>query len=205
MTPTKPWNSVMSAPSVDLYFNFRSPYCYLISHSIFERLANYKTQLHFYPLGGWDGRSPPERAKVKVPLTRQDVKRWCKRLGVPFNPPPITTDPTPAALVSIAAGECGQLEPYVKQVMWQEWAEGQDIGQTEVLSKVAVSAGLEEGVVEHALTSAQYKLQLQENWARASDAGVIGVPTFVVGEEIFWGNDRMDFVEEYLEELGLKA
>ena len=42
------------------------------------------------------------------------------------------------------------------------------------------------------------------NWAEALSLGVIGVPSFVVGDQIFWGNDRVDFLEDYLMELGLK-
>ena len=100
---------MMSAPSLKIFFNFRSPYCYLLSRSLFEELANLTVKIEWYSLAGWDGRSPPERAKVKVPLTRQDVSRWCRRLNIPFNAPPITTDPTPAALLSFAAEEHGCL------------------------------------------------------------------------------------------------
>lgn len=120
----------MTSVDVRVFFNFRSPYCYLVSLSLFERLQAYEVAVTWRCLGGWHGRSPPERAKVKVPLTRQDVGRWCKRLNVPFDPPPVTTDPTPAALISFAAERAGLLENYVKAVMWREWAEGQDYRQS---------------------------------------------------------------------------
>lgn len=192
----------MSKPVVKIFFNFRSPYCYLVSHSLFPRLDAYDIEIAWRSLGGWDGRSPPERAKVKIPLTRQDVSRWCRRLDVPFNPPPMTTDPTPAALLAFAAEGAGLLTPYVEAVMWAEWAEGQDIGQAAVLAAVAQKIGLDSGAVDKALNSNEYRLRLQDNWAEAIELGVIGVPTFVVGEEIFWGNDRLDFLLEHLHELG---
>lgn len=194
----------MQRTAVRVFFNFRSPYCYLASQSMFERIAAFDVDLDWYSLGGWDGRSPPERAKGKVPLTRQDVARWCRRLALPFNPPPITTDPTPAALLSLAAREAGCLTAYVKAVMWAEWAEGQDIGQRAVLDAVAAGVGLDAATVDAALVSTAYAAQLADNWATASQLGVIGVPTFVVGEDIFWGNDRMDFLEEHLSALGLR-
>lgn len=194
----------MATHPLKIFFNFRSPYCYLVSRSLFERLGQYDIDVEWRSLAGWDGRSAPERAKVKVPLTRQDVRRWCKRLSIPFNPPPITTDPTPAAMVSFAAEEAGVLPAYVKQVMWAEWAEGLDIGQTEVLHQVGEQCGLDTGQVDTALSSAANTASLGANWDEAQSLGVIGVPSFVVGEEIFWGNDRLDFVEEFLEELGLK-
>ncbi len=193
----------MNRTVVRVFFNFRSPYCYLASRSMFERLGAFDIELAWYSLGGWDGRSPPERAKVKVPLTRQDVARWCRRLAIPFNPPPITTDPTPAALVSFAAERAGRLADYVKAVMWAEWAEGEDIGQRTVLTRIAGSIDLTPVDVAAALSSSEYATRLADNWTYAGSLGVIGVPTFIVGEEIFWGNDRLDFLEDHLTAAGL--
>ena len=192
----------MSRTAVRIFFNFRSPYCYLASHRLFARLAAFDVDILWRSLGGWDGRSPPERAKVKAPLTRQDVARWCRRMQVPFNPPPIATDPTPAALVAFAAEEAGLLGPYVERVMWREWAEGQDIGRTEVLHAVAIEIGLPVSAARGALEDFRLLARLQENWQEAQSLGVIGVPSFVVGDQIFWGNDRVEFLEEHLEELG---
>ena len=194
----------MSHTLVRIFFNFRSPYCYLASHRLFARLAAFEVDIAWRSLGGWDGRSPPERAKVKVPLTRQDVARWCRRMQLPFNPPPISTDPTPAALVAFAAEDAGLLAHYVQSVMWREWAQGQDIGQIEVLESVATDIGLAHIAVRGALDDFTLLARLQENWREAESLGVIGVPSFVVEDQIFWGNDRVDFLEEHLTELGLR-
>jgi 2-hydroxychromene-2-carboxylate isomerase len=194
----------MAGTPLKVFFNFRSPYCYLVARSLFERLRVYDVDVQWRSLGGWDGRSAPDRAKVKVPLTRQDVARWCKRLDIPFTPPPVTTDPTPAALVAFAAEDAGKLEDYVVKVTWAEWAEGQDIGQVEVLEHVAADIGLDKDRVKSALASTANQKKLEANWAEAQSLGVIGVPSFVVGDQVFWGNDRVDFLEEHLEELGLK-
>ncbi len=87
----------MSEPiDVKVFFNFRSPYCYLASKTMFEIFDKYNTNLLWRPVGGWDLRSPPDRAKKKVPLTRQDVARFAKKMGIPLNPPPMETEPTPA-------------------------------------------------------------------------------------------------------------
>ena len=193
----------MTRTAVRIFFNFRSPYCYLASHSLFPRLAAFDVDILWRSLGGWDGRSAPDRAKLKVPLTRQDVARWCRRMQLPFNPPPISTDPTPAALVAFAAEDAGLLPHYVQAVMWREWAEGQDIGQTEVLEGVASDIGLPVTAAHGALDDFTLLARLQENWREAESLGVIGVPSFVVGDQIFWGNDRVDFLEEHLTELTL--
>lgn len=188
---------------VRLFFNFRSPYCYLASKRLFRLFDDYHANLVWRPLGGWSGRSSPERAKVKVPLTRQDIRRFARKLGIPVNPPPITTDPTLAGRGSLLAEERGRLRAWVVEVMRKEWAFGQDIGQRDVLLEVARDIGLDPGELDAALDDPARQQRLDANWEEAQRLGVIGVPTWVVGEEIFWGNDRLEFVEDHLKELAL--
>lgn len=187
---------------VKLFFNFRSPYCYLASKSLFDILEKRAATLVWRPLGGWDGRSPPDRAKVKVPLTRQDVARWAKRMKIPYLPPPSTTDPTLAGLASLLAEERNVLRAYTQAVMHAEWGEGKDIGDRAILLAVATSVGLSERELTAAWEDPKKHDALAANWREAQALGVIGVPTFVVGEQIFWGNDRLDFLDEHLAGLG---
>lgn len=186
-----------------LFFNFRSPYCYLASKTLFSLVDDYRVELLWRPLGGWDGRSPPERAKVKVPLTRQDVARWARRMNIPCIPPPITTNPTPAGVVSLLAEEKGCLRDYVLEATHAEWGQGRDIGQSDILCAAAARAGLAAAEVMAALEDPARRQVLEDNWREAQALGVIGVPTFVIGEQIFWGNDRIDFAREHLQEAGL--
>lgn len=199
---THPWLD-HGDTTVEVYFNFRSPYCYLASKALFDAIARFDVTPVWRALGGWNGRSPPERAAEKVPLARQDVARWCRRLGIAFCPPPKDTDPTAPALVSLAASEAGLLRPFVEAAMHAEWGEGQDIGQAAVLRLIGERIGLDASRVDAALASADYSRLLDENWAMAHARGVIGVPSFVVGQEVFWGNDRIDFLTEHLAALGL--
>lgn len=187
---------------VQVYFNFRSPYCYLASKKMFDLVDRHGARFVWRPLGGWAGRSPPERAKYKLPIVRQDVKRWCKRLGIPFNPPPITTDPTIAGAGSLLAEERGKLREYVVAVMAKEWADGADIGDADVLLAVGESIGLDRQELADAIHDPVRLAQLERNHEEAAEKGAFGVPTFIVGEEVFWGQDRIDFVAEHLDELG---
>ncbi|TAM15219.1 MAG: 2-hydroxychromene-2-carboxylate isomerase [Rhodanobacter sp.] len=193
----------MQAVDLQIFFNFRSPYCYLASKRMFDLLDEFHVNLVWLPLGGWSGRSPPERAKFKVPLARQDVGRFARRMGIPYNPPPKTTDPTRAGAVSLLAQEQGRLRPYVIEVMRAEWAEGQDIGDLDVLLAVAERVGLDRRAAAAAADDPVRHEVLEENWRRAQEHGIFGVPTFMVGEEIYWGQDRIDFVREHLTELRL--
>ena len=188
--------------AVKVFFNFRSPYCYLASKTMFDVLDRFDCELHWRPLGGWDGRSSPERAKGKLPIARQDVRRWCRRMGIPFSPPPVTTDPTRAGAGSLLAEQQGRLREYVLEVMHAEWGEGRDIGDLDVLREAARRAGLDADALAQAADDPANQAQLGEHWQQAQAVGVFGVPSFVVGEEVFWGNDRLDFLAEHLTELG---
>jgi len=186
---------------VKFYFNFRSPYCYLVSKRVFALNEKFHINWIWRPLGGWSGRSAPDRVVKKLPLVRQDLARWCLRYGIPMNPPPKTTDPTRAAAVSLYAQAEGKLEPFIVETMRTEWAEGQDIGEIDVLRKIAKSIGLNESNAMDAADDPNNLKQLEHYGKEADDDGVIGVPSFVIGDQIFWGNDRLDFVEEHLMQL----
>ncbi|MCG7991578.1 MAG: 2-hydroxychromene-2-carboxylate isomerase [Candidatus Thiodiazotropha lotti] len=188
---------------VDVYFNFRSPYCYLASKTLWPIFEDYHTRLVWRPLGGWDGRSPPEVAVKKLPIARQDMARFARRLGVPVNPPPKTTDPTLAGAGSLLAERKGVLKPYINEVMRKEWAEGADIGQLDILLQVGESIGLDREELAETANDPDNQAQLMRNWQEADEKGAVGVPTFIIGEEIFWGQDRIDFVLEHLRELWL--
>ncbi|RMF09077.1 MAG: 2-hydroxychromene-2-carboxylate isomerase [Alphaproteobacteria bacterium] len=195
---------MVEAAEVYVYFNFRSPYCYLASKNMFRIFEQYHARMVWRPLGGWGGRSAPERAKKKMPIVRQDVRRHARRLGIPFNPPPITTDPTPAGAGSLLAESEGLLRPYIVEVMRKEWGEGKDIGDLEVLLEVGEEIGLPRGALSKAIESEANLQRLEDNWAEAQERGAFGVPTFIIGQDIFWGNDRIDFVCDHLRELGLR-
>lgn len=194
----------MATPvDVTVYFNFRSPYCYLASKTMFDLFDRFHARLVFKPLGGWDGRSAPDRVKRKITMVRQDVGRFARRLGIAFNPPPAATDPTRAGLISLRAEALGCLRPYIVETMRAEWAEGQDIGELDVLRTVCGRVGLPWEAAEAALADPQGAATLARNWQEAEARGVFGVPTFIVADEIFWGQDRLDFVAEHLRDLRL--
>lgn len=194
---------MVEAVDVYLYFNFRSPYCYLASKRMWGIFENYHVNVIWRPLGGWSGRSAPERAVKKMPIARQDVARWARRLGVPVTPPPKTTDPTRAGAASLLAEERGLLREYIIETMRAEWGEGRDIGEAEVMLDVADRVGLERDAMAEAMDDPARQAVLERNWEEAQERGALGVPSFVIGEDIFWGQDRIDFVEDHLRELRL--
>ncbi len=194
---------MVEAVDVKLYFNFRSPYCYLASKTLWTIVDDFHANLQWRPVGGWRLRSAPDRAKRKVPLARQDLARFARRMGIPVTPPPIETEPTAAGAASLFAQEKGVLREYIVETMRIEWAEGKNIGEPDVLREIASRIGLDPEELLAASASPDNLAQLEANYEEADALGVFGVPTFVVGENIFWGQDRLEFVVEHLRELRL--
>lgn len=188
---------------VTLFFNFRSPYCYIASKTLFRIYDEFHANLVWRPLGGWSGRSSPDRAKVKIPLVRQDVRRITAKMGIPMNPPPISTEPTRAAAASLLAEERDLLRPWIVEVMRAEWAGGLDIGDEQVLLDVGAKIGLDTAELQAAFSDEGKLAQLDRNWDEAQELGLIGVPSFQVGEELFWGADRIEYVLDHLQSLRL--
>ena len=191
------------AKKIQLFFNFRSPYCYFAANRLWSLFDDFDTQLEWRPFGGWSGRSAPERAARIIPTQRQDMARWARKLELPFAPPPKETDGTRAAAASLLAEERGLLKPYIIAMMDQVWGQGLNIAEDGPLLAVAKKLGLDGEELLAAADDAARGEQLLENWRLADSCGVFGVPSFRIDEQIFWGNDRIEFAEEYLAEAGL--
>ncbi|MCG2633383.1 MAG: DsbA family protein [Gammaproteobacteria bacterium] len=188
---------------IELFFNFRSPYCYFASQRMWSLFDEFDVDLGWRPLGGWNGRSAPERAKRIIPTMRQDMARWARRLGVPFTPPPASTDGTRAGAASLLVEQRGLLRPYVSAMMDAVWGQGLNIAEDGPLLMVAAKVGIDGAELLAAADDARRGEKLLENWRLAESSGVFGVPSFLLGEQIFWGNDRIEFVADYLREQGL--
>ncbi len=186
---------------VEVFFNYRSPYCYLASRRMWQLEDEHGAHFVWRPLGGWDGRSPPERLKQKLLVVRQDVARWARRLAIPVAPPPPNADPTLAAAGALYAVEQGLIRPYTIAVMHAAWGEGRDLGDPQILLPVAAQAGLERAALAAALEDPARRATLAANAAEAFERGIFGVPTFAIRDQLFWGQDRIDFVAEHLEAL----
>jgi 2-hydroxychromene-2-carboxylate isomerase len=96
----------------------------------------------------------------------------------------------------------GHHRPHPRRRRHAEWGEGRDIGELDVLRDAGRRAGLDPDALAGAADDPALRARLDAHWQQAQTAGVFGVPTFLVGEEIFWGNDRLDFLAEHLAELG---
>ncbi len=181
----------------DWYFDFVSPFAYL-QFEAFDRLPgdlaiSLKPVLFAGFLGHYEHKGPAE-----IPAKRRQTYRYCHWLagkrGVPYKMPPRHPfNPLTVLRLAIALGAESEA---VGMIFRHIWAEGNDGQDPESLAALAVSLGVED--LEARVGGPAVKQQLRANTEEAIERGVFGVPTFVVGEELFWGEDSTGMMVDYL-------
>jgi 2-hydroxychromene-2-carboxylate isomerase len=128
------------------------------------------------------------------------MERWAQRYGVPLCWP--SPFPIPGALIvmraAIVARQQGLLFPFISAVFEAIWSEGRDLGKPHELSTVAECAGVEPKCLLSRLSDPEVKRSLRKETEQAATRGAFGVPTIFVGDSMFFGQDRLDFVAEAL-------
>jgi 2-hydroxychromene-2-carboxylate isomerase len=121
-----------------------------------------------------------------------EFRRFIEAHKIPFSMNPKFPMNTMLAMRGAVAAEgMGMMAPYVDAVMAAMWEEGADVSNREVLHNVADAAGLDGAAIVAATDDPAVKAKLAANTEAAAARGAFGVPTFFVGDEIFWGKERL--------------
>ena len=192
--------------TIEFYFDFGSPAAYLAATQLPHIAADAGASLVYKPmlLGGVfqaTGNHSPAEIKPKGPYMMTDLKRFASRYGVPFvhNPNfPINTLLLMRGAAGMQMHQPDRLADYMA-AMWQAmWVDGKNMNDPVTVGGVLQAAGFDPGAVV-ALTGRQdVKDQLKAVTQEAVARGVFGAPTMFVGDHMFWGQDRLDFVREAL-------
>lgn len=187
---------------LDFYFDFGSPASYLAYKRLRQLESKYDLTVHWLPmlLGGvfkaTGNVSPVTVAAKGNYMVNQDFPRFAKRYSVPmqFNPYfPINT--LNLMRGAVAAQEEGVFDRYADAVFDAMWQEQLDLGQVDVVVKILQNAGLDAMALLELTQSDAIKQTLIANTNQAIDRGVFGAPTMFVGDEMYFGQDRLDFIE----------
>lgn len=191
--------------SVEFFFDFGSPSTYLAWTQLPQIAAAAGANIIWQPmlLGGVfkaTGNQSPISIPAKGRYTMQDFARFARRYGVPiaFNPHfPINT----LTLMRGAAGYLGsaQFERYLSAIFEAMWVNKKNLGKPEVVAEVITRAGLDPAEFARLVSDEEVKDRLKAITEQAIQRGAFGAPTFFVGEEMFFGQDRLDFVAEALQ------
>ncbi|MEJ6656855.1 MAG: 2-hydroxychromene-2-carboxylate isomerase [Pseudomonas sp.] len=189
---------------VDFYFDVGSPASYLAWTQIADLAQRHNAELALQPmlLGGVfkaTGNSSPATVPAKGRYTRQDFQRYARRYGVAFQHNPYFPINT-MQLMRGAAAYLGteQFVPYVDAVFQAMWVDQLDMGNPEVVGEVLSRHGFDIKEVMQKINDPAVKDRLRQITEQAIERGVFGAPTFFVGDEMFFGQDRLEFVEEAL-------
>jgi 2-hydroxychromene-2-carboxylate isomerase len=190
--------------TIEFLFDYASPFSYLANSHIEGVARRYDAQIVYVPilLGAImkaTGNISPANIPAKARYMAIELRRWTDRYGVPFqrNPHAFVGNSLRLMRGAVAAQKLGVFLPYHRAVYSATWADAEDLGDDKVLHGVLKNAGIVDDLI--AVTERQdVKDHLRGNTDEALRRGVFGAPTFFVGGEMFWGNDRFDFLEEAL-------
>lgn len=188
------------AAEIEFWFEFGSNYSYLSVMRIEDSAARRGVGVKWKPflLGpifksfGWDN-SPFVTQKEKGAYMWQDMARQCSKYGLPWTRP--SSFPRIALLpmqVALLGAEQPWMADYCRMTMMLNFAEDQDINAPEQVAGVLSELGLPAAKIIAEAQGEPNKLLLRQQTETAQARGIFGAPTFFVGKEMFWGNDRLD-------------
>ena len=148
--------------------------------------------------------APAAQSSARLEWRRTDMGRWAKRRGLPLNVKPrhwpINADLASCAI--IAAQQAGlDGTALARGLLAAVWARDLDISAPETIVRLAEEAGLDGARIVAQAQGSDARLAYERNTADAIAAGVIGSPTYLVGDDMFFGQDRLDFVEDAISNI----
>jgi 2-hydroxychromene-2-carboxylate isomerase len=197
----------MAGKEVEFFFDVGSPAAYIAWTQLPRIALECGAHIAWKPflLGGvfhaTGNRSPTEvPAKGKYMLA--DLERFARRYGVPFrhNPHfPINTLMLMRGAVGLQMREPDRMLAYVDAVFRAIWVDALDMGDPATVAQVLQQAGFDAQQLLALTAEPEVKERLKAVTQDAVARGVFGAPTFFVGDQMFWGQDRLDFVKESLQ------
>jgi 2-hydroxychromene-2-carboxylate isomerase len=202
-----------SGRSVEVYFDFSSPFAYLGYERVWDVAERTGATVRERPflLGGlFRAIGQADVPLFSMPLVKQrymttDLARWAAYAGLPFSFParfPMNTVKALRMLHALPAGAGLRRRAFTSALFRAYWGgEGADLSSDAVLTRLASEAGLDGAALLARASEPAAKDALRAETDGAAARGVFGAPTFVVGGELFWGQDRLVLVEAALRRL----
>lgn len=195
----------MSQKTVEMYWDIGSTNAYFALHLIKPVLARTGARLVLHPFNlGFVFRAHDyvlmEEPAIKIANRKRDLQRWAEKYDLPFRFPsefPIKT--SRALRGALAMREFGKEAEYVEALFSAYW-ERNDAGVQDYagLAPIVQKLGVDPAEFEEKSESPEIRQALIDSTNGGLARGVFGVPSIFVGEELFWGKDRMEFVEDEL-------
>lgn len=191
---------------IDYYFATISPFTYLAGTRLEEIAARHGAEINYKPFdiaacfGRTGGQPPKDRHPNRQEYRLQDLARQAKKLDLPLNlkPAHFPTNPAPSSYAFIAAQKAGggDLGALAHGFTRAVWAEERDIAEDAVIRDLLEKAGFDPALADSGLLEGAeiYAANLEE----AVNRGVFGAPFYFVGDQRFWGQDRLEDLDLHL-------
>lgn len=201
----------MDVGEIEFWLDFMSPYGYLAHQRLPELARLYGYRLKYRPFDLPQAKyaagniGPPNvKIPVKLRYLTTDMQRWAARYGVPIVfPKSLQSDRLNKAL--FFAIDRGQEEAYARATWHEVWGKGGDPADENLLRGLASGLNWDADEVLAFTGSADAQERFDQSNREAHTRGIFGTPTMMVGEEMWWGNDRLEFLEEYLKSCQARA
>ena len=195
---------------IEFYFDFSSPYGYLASERIDAIAARHGRDVTWRPyLMGVAMKTTGSTPLVNRPMvgaySRRDMARSARRLDLPLTLPepfPIATVAACRAVYWRERNGAAAAKTLARALYRAYFVDGRNISEPDVVADVAAGTGADRDAVLAGIAEPAVKDRLKEVTGAAIERGVFGSPFFMVGDEPFWGHDRMDEVDRWLETGG---
>lgn len=197
---------------VSFFFDCACPWSYLATGRLREAALRTGARIDWRPVFSaavLQAANPGHRADHQDPNPRRaryqakDLQDWARYLGLRIRRPegwPVRAELAQRAAVAAAA--MGQAGPFLEALFGAYFGEGRDIEDRDVILAAAGEAGLDTTALANALRDPATLAAVEANGAALVDLGGFGVPSMVVGDDLYFGNDRMPLVEAALARAG---
>lgn len=192
--------------SVEFYFDLGSPYSYLAYYRLLQIAEQQEIQIVYKPilLGGVfkaTGNRSPIEIPVKGVYSILDMQRWAEYYQIPMqmNPHfPMNTLTLMRILTGVQLLHLEKFEQVLKLLFDAMFGTPQNLNEPTVLAEVLKPSGFSVEDIMSMVQSDVVKQKLITETEQAIQRGIFGAPTFFVGDEMYWGQDRLHFVEQAL-------
>lgn len=194
---------------IEFFFDYHSPWCYFAALRLGALALRVDRHVVWKPMHlarlieRIDGRRPLEANPAFVRWFKSDMQDWAKALGVELRyHPDFPLRPVRALRATVYAAQQGLAEAFAIGVMRAYWSESKDISDPLRLAEIGKAVGLDANAVLACIDDPTCKSAVEANTKEAQDRGVFGAPSFFCDGKLFWGNDRMDQLEDFAQANG---
>lgn len=189
------------------YFMFTlSPFTYLAGDGLEKIAKKHGATVQYKPFGlmkvfeQTGGTPPAQRHPSRQAYRLQELARIAKHVDMPINLKPAhwPTNPAPSCFAIIAAQAAGggDVGGLCQSILKACWVEEKDIAEDTVVKACLEANGFDAGLADSGMLSGAE--EFERNTEEAVQRGVFGAPSYLVDDQVFWGQDRLAYLDEYL-------